>query len=294
SGVFLSGYMPRYGLPPITSMAVGALIGGAAQLLLQVPSLYRCGFHYETALDWHDPGLRRIMTLMLPAAFGLAATQINILIDNQIASYLGNGPVSWLNYAFRLMQFPIGLFGIAIATVNLATVSRKVATNDLEGVKSSVADAIKLAAFLNIPATAGLIALRYPIVAVLYQRGHFTAEYTILTGDALLFYSLGLFTYSLVKIITPTFYALGDTRTPVKFAAIAIVVKASTNLSMLHYVGFQGLALGTSVASVLNSTLLIWALRKRIGTLEAFGIFRSVIKIVIVSVAMGFVAWFVH
>ncbi len=197
AGIFFAPQMKRFGMEPITAMAIGSLVGGALQLYVQIPSLYRCGFRYERVLDWNHPGVRRIFGLMLPAMFGLAATQINIVIDNQLASYLGDGPVSWLNYAFRLMQLPIGIFGVAIATVNLATVSKQIASNDLEGVRSNLTDALQLAAFLNIPATLGLIFLRYPIVEVLYQRGRFLPEYTVFTGDALLFYALGLYTYSL-------------------------------------------------------------------------------------------------
>lgn len=299
AGILLAPKMPQFGQEPITAMAVGSLIGGAAQLYFQLPSLYRCGYHYQRVLDWSDPGLRRVMSLMIPAAFGLAATQINILIDNQLASYLGNGPVSWLNYAFRLMQLPIGLFGVAIATVHLTTASRNVASNDLEALKTNVLEAIKLAAFLNIPATFGLIFLRYPIVNVLYERGRFTAEHTIYTGDALLFYSLGLYTYSLVKIITPTFYALGDTRSPVRIAAMVIAVKLAVNLVLIRHLGFRGLALGTSIASVLNALLLVFALQKRIGGFRVRDVLSALLKITVAGLIMGVAAaqihaWFAH
>lgn len=290
AGIFLAPYMPRFGQEPITAMAIGSLVGGATQLYVQLPSLYRCGFRYLRIVDWKDPGLRRIMTLMLPAIFGLAATQINILIDNQLASYLGNGPVSWLNYAFRLMQLPIGIFGVSIATVHLATVSQKVASNDLEGVKSDLAEAVKLAAFLNIPATLGMICLRYPIVQLLYQRGNFTAEHTIRTGDALLFYSLGILAYSLVKIVTPTFYALGDTKTPVKLAALVIAFKLGINLALIKPLGFLGLALGTALASALNTALLFWALNRKIGSLSGHGVAKALFKITIASILMGLLA----
>jgi len=294
AGIFLAPFMPRFGEPPITAMAIGSLMGGVAQLAVQIPSLYKCGFVYHFKLDWHHSGLSRIMRLMLPAAFGLAATQINILIDNQLASYLGNGPVSWLNYAFRLMQLPIGLFGVAIATVHLATASHRVATNDIEGLKINVADAIKLAAFLNIPATAGLIFLRYPIVQILYERGRFTAEHTIYTGNALFCYALGLYAYSLVKIITPTFYALGDTKKPVKFSAIVIVLKIAINLALIRKLGFMGLALGTSLASLLNTGLLINALRHKIGSLSGHAIISTILRITLASLIMGVAAWKIH
>ncbi len=294
AGIFLAPQMPRFGQLPITAMAIGSLIGGMAQLYVQIPSLYRSGYRYQRLLIWNHPGLKRITGLMLPAAFGLAATQINILIDNQLASYLGNGPVSWLNYAFRLMQLPIGIFGVAIATVHLATISKRVATNDLVGVQSHLADSIKLAAFLNIPATFGLIFLRYPIVQVLYERGRFTPEYTIYTGDALLCYSLGLYAYSLVKIVTPTFYALGDTRTPVRYAALVIAIKIIVNLALIRSLGFLGLALGTSIASILNTLLLIRALKGKIGGLGEHGVIPALVKITLSGLMMGVAAERIH
>ena len=294
AGIFLAPQMKRFGVEPIVAMAIGSLAGGALQLYVQLPSLYRCGYKYQSVLQWNHPGVQRIFGLMIPAMFGLAATQINILVDNQLASYLGDGPVSWLNYAFRLMQLPIGIFAVAIATVNLTTVSRKIASNDLEGVKSDLLDAIKLAAFLDIPATMGLIFLRYPIVQVLYERGRFLPEYTIFTGDAVLFYSLGLFTYSLVKIFTPVFYALNDTRTPVKYAAYVIGAKVVVNLALINQLGFLGLALGTSVASLLNALLLFRALEKKIGDFADRSLYWTLAKITLASVIMGIGAWALH
>ena len=293
-GIFLAPVMPRFGQQPIVAMAIGSLLGGAAQLYWQLPSLYRCGFKYQRVFDWKDPGVRRISGLMLPAVFGLAATQINILIDNQLASYLGDGPVSWLNYAFRLMQLPIGLFGVAIATVNLASVSKKVASNDMEGVRSNIAEAMKLSAFLDIPSAIGLMFLRYPIVQLLYERGKFTPQATIHTGDALLFYSLGISAYSLVKILTPTFYALGDTKTPVRFAALVIGVKLAMNLFFIRYLGFLGLALGTTIASTLNTTLLYYTLTKRIGSLKGYGIGKAYLKVITSALFMGISASLIH
>src|SRR6185436_5362107 len=174
---------------------------------------------------------------------------------------------------------------------NLTNISKRIASNDLGGVKSDLVEAIKLAAFLNIPATAGLIFLRYPIVQVLYERGRFQPEYTIYTGDALLFYSLGLYTYSLVKIVTPVFYALKDTKTPVKYAAYVILAKVCVNLAMIRQLGFSGLALGTSLASLLNIVLLFRALEKRIGKFLDQRLYSTLIRITIASVVMGGSGW---
>ena len=294
AGIFLAPQMRRFGVEPITAMAIGSLAGGALQLYVQLPSLYRSGYRYQSVLQWNHPGVRRVFGLMLPAMFGLAATQINIVVDNQLASYLGNGPVSWLNYAFRLMQLPIGIFGVAIATVTLANVSKKIASNDVEGIKSNLVEALQLAAFLNIPATLGLVFLRYPIVDLLYQRGRFLPEYTIYTGDALLCYALGLYTYSLVKIVTPVFYALNDTKTPVRYAALVIAVKIAFNLALIRYLGFLGLALATSGASVFNALLLMRALEKRIGKFVERSFYIALAKIILAGLIMGAAAWQIH
>jgi putative peptidoglycan lipid II flippase len=294
AGIFLAPQMRRFGIEPITAMAIGSLTGGALQLYVQLPSLYRCGYRYQPLLQWNHPGVKRVFGLMLPAMFGLAATQINIVVDNQLASYLGNGPVSWLNYAFRLMQLPIGIFGVAIATVTLANVSQKIATNDVDGVKSNLVEALKLAAFLNIPATLGLVFLRYPIVELLYQRGRFLPEYTIYTGDALFCYALGLYTYSVVKIVTPVFYALNDTKTPVRYAALVIAVKIAVNLALIRQLGFLGLALATSAASLFNAILLMRALEKRIGQFVERAFYIALAKILVASLIMGVAAWQIH
>lgn len=286
AGVFLSPLMPKIGQEPIVAMAVGSLLGGAGQLLIQLPKARRVGLYYRPALGLKDPGLERIRVLMLPAIFGLSITQINILVDNQLASWLGNGPVSWLNYAFRLMHLPIGLFGIAIATVNLAAVSREAAAGDYRELRNTLARSIRLTAFLTIPAAAGLIALRYPIIRVIYEHGRFTSADTASTADAMLFYAIGLFAYSAVKVIVPTFYALGDTRAPVLAGAAAVLAKIAVNLLLIWHLGHLGLALGTALAATLNYGLLAHILSRRLGPAEV-PVIPSAIKISIASLIMA-------
>ena len=287
AGVFLSPLMPRWGFDPIISMAIGALAGGVSQFFVQVPAAYRAGFRYRLALDFKDPGLRHIARLMLPAIIGLSATQINITVDNQLASRFGNGPVSWLNYAFRLMQLPIGVFGVAIATATTATVSLHAAQNSIEKLRGTVASSLRLAACLTFPATVGLIVFREEIVRLLYQRGSFLAYDTLQTSRVLLYYALALFAYSAVKILVPTFYALDDTRTPVRTSMTTVAVKIAVNFALVWRMQYLGLALATAVASWLNFGLLLRALARRTGQAWDWTGIGVYLKIAIASVLMG-------
>jgi putative peptidoglycan lipid II flippase len=228
---------------------------------------------------------------MLPAMIGLSATQINILVDNQLASQFGNGPVSWLNYAFRLMQLPIGIFGVAIATATTATVSLHAAQNAIGKLRSTVSSSLRLAACLTFPATVGLIVFREEIVRVLYERGSFLASDTLQTSRVLLFYSLALFAYSAVKILVPTFYALDDTRTPVRTSVTTVAVKIAVNFLLIFRMGFLGLALATAVASWLNFGLLIRALGRRTKEPVRWRGLAPYARIAAASVLMGGLAF---
>lgn len=202
---------------------------------------------------------------MMPALIGLSATQINIAVDTHLASRFGNGPVSYLNYAFRLIQLPIGLFGVAIATSTLAAVSFHAARKNVEKLCDTVRRSLRLAACLTLPAAAGLILFRHEIVALLYQRGQFMAGDTLKTSYVLLFYSLALFAYSAVKILVPTFYALNDTATPVRLSVATVGVKVCMNFILIVPLGFTGLALATAVAAWFNFILLAWRFAVRTG-----------------------------
>jgi putative peptidoglycan lipid II flippase len=290
----------RIGIDPGLSLAVGALTGGAVQFLIQVPAMRREGFRFR--LEWapRDPALRRVVTLMVPATFGLAATQINILVDTVLASLQGDGPITWLALAFRLMQLPIGLFGVAIATANLARVSRDAAIGDLDGMRSNLAAALRMAALLTLPATAGLVVLREPIVRVLFQHGPFTPESTVKTAAAVLCYALGLYAYSLVKVQVPTFYALGDTRTPVIASAVSVTFKIAANFALLAALprlgldAFLGLALSTSLAAWINMALLTRGLRRHLGPLTGEGVVSQALRVAALAAAVGIVSGSAH
>jgi putative peptidoglycan lipid II flippase len=283
--------MPALGLPGIAAIAIGTVLGGIGQIAMQWPALHREGFRYRPVLDFKDPELRRILQLMGPGTLGLAAVQINVFVNTYLATTQPQGSVSWLNYAFRLMYLPIGLFGVSIATAALPDISRHAAASDRASIRRTVGQALRLMLMLNVPATIGLIALAHPIVALLLQRGRFTPEDTAATAAALMCYAPGLVGYSAVKIVSPTFYALRDSRTPVLVSVLTVVVNLGLNLTLVRVLGYQGLALGTAFAAILNAGVLLWLLRTRLDGLEGGRLAVAFIKIVAASIAMGAAAW---
>jgi putative peptidoglycan lipid II flippase len=279
--------MPGMGLPPITAIAIGSLIGGAAQLAVQWPALRREGFTYRPVLDWRDESLRRVLVLMGPGTIGLAATQVNVFVNTVLATGEGTGAVSWLNYAFRLMYLPIGLFGVSIATATLPAVSRHAAQRDEPAARRTIADGLTLMLVLNVPATVGLIVLATPIVRVIFERAAFTPADTAATAAAVRFYALGLVGYSIVRIASPVFYALGQNRTPVMISVATVLANALLNVALVRVMGYQGLALGTSIAALFNAALLMFFLRRRLDGIDGGRVAGSLLRIVLASAVMG-------
>ncbi len=287
AGIFLSPFMKAWGLQPVVSMAIGALVGGMSQFFVMLPPAYAAGFRYRLTVNFADPALRHIGLLMAPAVIGLSATQINTVVDSQIASVFGNGPVSWLNYGFRLIQLPIGVFGIAIATGTLTAASHYAALNAKDKLRQAVDSSLKLAACLTFPATIGLMAFRREIVQLLYEGGLFLPEHTLRTSEIVLLYALGLFAYSAVKILVPVFYALEDTRTPVRISLLSVAAKIALNFALLLPLKFYALPLATSITSWLNMGLLLRNLRRRTGASPSGGTLRAYSRIALAALAMG-------
>jgi putative peptidoglycan lipid II flippase len=283
-------FMPGLGLPAIAAVAIGSLVGGVGQMALQWPALRREGFRYRPILNWRDESLRRVMVLMGPGTLGLAATQINLFVNTVLATGEGTGAVSWLNYAFRLMYLPIGLFGVSIATATLPAVSRHVAQHDESAARRTVADGLSLMLMLNVPATVGLVVLATPIVRVIFERGAFTPADTAATAAALQFYAVGLVGYSIVRIASPVFYALGQSRTPVIVSASTVLINVVLNLALVRVMGYSGLALGTSIAALLNAAMLMFFLRRRLDGIEGGRVAGSMARITVASALMGLAA----
>jgi len=214
-----------------------------------------------------------------------------VLINSIFASYLQDGAVSWLNIAFRLMQLPLGIFGVAVATVTLPLISRSAAQGNTGEFRGALAHALRLVMLLTIPSAIGLIIMAEPIISLIYQHGRFTAFATEQTAGALQFYAIGLVGYSIVRIASPAFYALGDSRTPVTISMAAVAVNAGANLALVRVLGYRGLALGTSIAAIFNAGALLWMLRRRLDGLEERRLSSELIRIIVASAVMGAAAW---
>jgi putative peptidoglycan lipid II flippase len=276
----------------IIGMAYGVLIGGLLQYLVQWPSLRSAGFRYQPMLSFSDPGLRRIFALMGPAIIGGAAVQVNLLINSNFASNIpGTGPVSWLNYAFRLMQFPIGVFGVAIATATLPAISRSAARKDETEFKRTLASSMRIAFLLTIPSAVGLIVLGRPIIALIYERGLFGEQDTAHTASVLGFFAVGLTGYAAIKILAPAFYALGDSRTPMIISLLSMLTNFAMNWSLVGVMQERGLALSTSTVGLANFALLYLIMRKRIKGIEGRRTATAVVKILSASAVMGAACW---
>jgi putative peptidoglycan lipid II flippase len=291
--IFWAGVLWARGLPPekvAIGWAIGTLLGGLAQFLCQVPSLWRTGWRLRPEWAPFDPSLVRMAQLMAPATVGLAAVQVNIFVNSIFASH-DTGAVSWLDYAFRLLYLPIGLFGVALGTIATAGLARHAAQGDMEGLRLTLRQALSMLAYLTVPASVGLMVLGVPIIRLIYQHGRFKPEDTVPTATALFLYSFGLVGYTGVKVLAPAFYALGRPRVPLLASGLAVL----TNLGVVYFgyprIGFRAIAIGTALGSLLNAGVLIAAFERLVGGLRGQGLFRPIARMLLAAAAMGLVAW---
>lgn len=290
---------PWLQLSPIEGMAVGVVMGGALQLAWQMPSLYRAGFRYRPMIDWSDPGLRRIIRLMGPAIVGSAAVQVNVMVNTNFASSLtdavrgADGPVSWLGYAFRFMQLPLGLFGVAMATATLPSISRSAASGNFDEFRRTLSRSLATVFLLTAPSSVGLIVLGQSIIGSIYQGGRFELYDTQQTAAALSYFAVGLMGYAGVKVLTPAFYALNDSRSPMYVSLLSILINYAAASSMIHLAGFghAGLALSTSLVALFSFVVLFALLRARLKGIYGRDLVRSFFKVGLAAAAMGVVIW---
>jgi putative peptidoglycan lipid II flippase len=273
----------------IIGMAIGTLAGGLLQWLIQVPSLRAVGYRWQPLLSFNDEGVRQVMRLMAPAIIGVAAVQVNIFVNTRFASSLGTGPVSWLMYAFRLMQFPIGVFGVAISTATLPVASRAAALEDLTAFRRTIASSLRLVFLLTIPSAIGLIALSRPIISLIYEHGRFTEYDTTQAALALDFYALGLTAYSAIRVLAPAFYALDETRIPMAASVLSIAtnfIVASLAINRFG-LGHRGLAMSVSAVAIVNFVLLLFFMRRKLGGIEGRSLWQAFLKVSLAAALMG-------
>jgi len=282
--LFLAPWMKT----PTVGLAIGVLVGGAIQLAVQIPFLLNRGIHLGLKWQPSHPALKRIGALMLPTILGSAIYQINQLIGTLLATLLREGSVSYLYYADRLVQFPLGVFAIAISTAVLPSLSREAAQGDTEGLRETLSHALRLTMFITIPAMIGLIVLREPIIRLLFERGAFDATATLMTARALLYYSIGLWAFAGLRVFVSAFYSLQDTRTPVKVAVAAMVLNIAFSIVLMNTpLEHGGLALALSLASTLQLLLLVFLLRKRLGSLDGRSVLISMARSFLASLIMA-------
>lgn len=262
--------------PPVLALAIGVLLGGVAQLLFQLPYLRAKGVSLRPGWNFRNPELVRIARLMLPAAFGAAVYQLAVFINTVLASLLPTGSVSYLYYADRLIQFPLGIFAIALSTAVLPSLSRQAADNDHGALVETMGFGLRLTLFINLPAMVGLLVLAEPLVLLLFARGEFGAASAAHTAKTLLGYSVGLWAVAGVRSVVPAFYALKDTKTPVYVAAVSLLVMVGASLALMGPLQSAGLALATSLGGVANLAGLLYMLRRKLGRLGAKRILISV------------------
>jgi len=279
---------------PIVGVAIGVIIGGLLQVALQIPWLLKKGISLVPCWMPGHPAVRRIGLLMLPAIFGSAIYQLNQFVGTLLATFLPGGSVSWLYYADRIVEFPLGVFAIAISTAVLPSLAKQAAAEDLDDFRETLGHAIRLVFFITIPSMVGMIVLRAPIIQVFFQRGAFDALSTDMTAVALLFYSLGLWAFSANRVMVSAFYAFQDTKTPVKVAAVAMVANAIFSLLLMGPLKHGGLALALSLASTLQFVILVFILEKRRGIFELRSVLHGVLKSLIASSVMALAVLSLH
>jgi putative peptidoglycan lipid II flippase len=277
--------------PPVLGLAVGVVLGGLFQLLLQIPALVHMQVRVRPCFSFRDPAVRRIVRLFLPAAFGAAVYQLNLFVSNLLASFLPSGSISYLYYASRLLEFPLGVFGIALAQAAFPHLSRQSSRKDANRFQGIMDETLGLVTFICLPAAVGLVVLRVPITEILFQRGAFDPEMVRCTAEALLCYTLGMWPIAAARILISAFYALQDTATPVKLSLVSFVANVVLSLVLMGPLRHSGLALANSLSSLLNVVLLFCWYRKRVGDWGLNWVRGTGSKVALGCVGMGLSVW---
>jgi putative peptidoglycan lipid II flippase len=277
---------------PILGVAVGVVAGGAAQFAMQLPGLKLRGMLFGFTFNPGHPGVRKIGRLMIPSLLGLSVTQINITVSTILGSFFAGGP-TYLFYGMRLIQFPLGIFGVALATAILPTLSAQAARGALDELRATLGFGLRMILFIIVPAMAGLILLRTPLVHLFFEHGTFTAHDTAETAFAVLCYSVGLWAFGGVRIVVSAFYSMKDTTTPAISAAIAVAANILFSLVLMSYLGAAGLALATALAAMVNGGILVVVLNRRLGGVEWGAVGRSSLRVLVACIPLVIACWWV-
>jgi putative peptidoglycan lipid II flippase len=293
-GVLLGAWLdPHFGPRALIGLAIGTLIGGALQLGVQLPRLRRLGYHFQPDFAWRDAGVNAILALMGPSLIAASTTQFNVLVNSMFASTLGDGRIFWLSIAFRLMQLPLGLFGVALGTVTLPLLSRLAAGADMPSFRAELSRAMRLAFLLTVPSAVGLMMLAEPIISVLYQHGRFGAYETAEAAGALRFYAIGLCGYAALKVLVNAFYALDRRKTPMLVSFMAVALNLLFNWLFTFHLGWghRGLAFSTGCVATMNFLVLYALMRHRLRRLETRRMLVMLRKVAIASAALAAICW---
>src|SRR5688500_1115480 len=280
--LFLSPLLPE----PIIGVAIGIVVGGIAQFAMQLPGLNGRGMLFGLRFQPGHPGVKRIGRLMITSLLGLSVTQINITVSTILASYFSGGP-TYLFYGMRLIQFPLGIFGVALATAILPTLSSQAARGAMDELRTTLGFGLRMIFFIILPAMLGLILLRQPIVHVFFEHGSFTKADTLATATAVLCYAVGLWAFAGVRIIVSAFYSMQDTRTPAFTAVTAVLANLVLSLLFMNTLRHAGLALATALAGMLNVTILVAILNRRLGGVDWRSIGRSAGRVLMASIPVA-------
>jgi putative peptidoglycan lipid II flippase len=294
AGVLLGLWLdPHFGARAILGLAVGTLIGGSLQLTVQLPQLRRLGYRFHADFRWRDPGVSSILRLMGPSVIAASTTQVNVLVNSVFASELGDGPTFWLTVAFRLMQLPLGIFGVALGTVALPLLARMAATGNSAAFRSELARGMRLAFLMTIPASIGLMVLAEPIISVLYQHGRFGAYETAESAGALRFYAIGLCGYAALKVLVNAFYAIDRRKTPMVVSFIAVGLNLALNWIFTVRLGWghRGLAFSTACVATSNFLILYLLMRAHLGRLESRAMAALLARVGLASLVLLAIAW---
>jgi len=279
---------PHFGARALIGLGLATVFGGALQLAVQLPSLARLGYRFRPDFRWRDAGVKAILLLMGPSVIAASTTQFNVLVNSMFASTLGDGPIFWLSIAFRLMQLPLGLFGVALGTVTLPLLSRLVVAGQMNGFRAELARAMRLALLLTVPSTVGLIMLAEPIISVLYQHGKFNAYQAAQAAGALRFYAIGLAGYAALKVLVNAFYALDKRKTPmlVSFGAVGVNLLLNWIFTFRLGWGHRGLAFSTGCVATFNFLLLYAIMRSHLHGLESRRLLAMLAKVAAAAAAL--------